>query len=327
MPHPLEPYARLAFAAGFATADAPITERFQMACATAVQLAVERRNDPLVLEATVELGRLEGMWAQLFARRDHLITRYTGSVSDAWRRLIRPRALRDPLHNFHADLGPRDQEPDRTTVEAAASAAARAILQALPLTAGWAAMRAAIRDALAAGRAEGIVDAVAIAAARARRDGLNWDAAFDRAYQQLERLGDLWGEADEWAGRIAARAEADLRRLLVAKAAEGGGFEDTLDAVTDHLTGEKIAAVGFGIDWAMTASAVQAALGLYQAQGAQTIDWITVGDGRVCPTCESNEDASPWPIDQVPEAPAHPMCRCVLSADIDPDRLDRWFTT
>lgn len=326
--HPIAPFAREAFAAGWAASGGPLTDRVRAACTVAVGLAVDNADDPHVLEVTLDLGKLEGMWAQLFARRDQLIAQYTASVTDAWRTLIRPRLFRDGLLNLRAELGFTEADrSDPAQVKAAALAAARSMLQALPLTAGWAALRQAIRDAIAAGRAEGIVNAVAIAAHRTGTVGLDWNIAFDHAYQQLERLDTLWSDAETWLGRMVDGATADLGRMLADKAGTGASYEDMLDAASQLLDGADVNAVSFVVDWALTAGADQGALSLYRLQGVQSVDWMTAGDGRVCPTCSDNEAGSPWPITAVPAAPSHPRCRCVLAADLNLAAYSSWFTT
>lgn len=325
-PHPIAEFARQAFAAGWAASGGPMTDRVRAASIAAVRTAIEHADDPHILEVTVDLGKLEGMWAQLFARREKLIDQYTGSVTAAWRPLITRRLFRDQLYHLRADLGLREADRDKTIL-ATAKAAARAILQALPLTTGWAALRQAIRDALAAGRAEGIVNAVAIAAERAGKVGLDWDIAFTHAYQQLERLGALWSEADGWLARTVDRAADDLGRMLADQAEAGASYDDMLDAAMDLLDNDDVEAVKFVVDWAMTTGADQGALALYQMEGVATATWITAGDGRVCPTCEHNEAGSPWTLADFPQMPSHPACRCVAAADISLDRFASWFTT
>lgn len=324
MPRMIEPFAREAFAAGWAASGGPMTERVRCACAVAVELAVEHADRLDILEVTLQLGKLEGMWARLFQRREALVHDYTQQVNAAWAPLIKPRLLRDGARQFHASTPPGT---DRDAVMAAAVAAARAMLQGLPLAPGWADLRQTIRNALAAGQAEGMLGAVAIAADRAGRDGLDWDAGFQRAYQQLERLDALWSQAEQWLSRLVERAIAALARVLAAKALAGAADDELLDAGVDDLTDEGTSPVGFTTDWAMTAAMGLGALALYRLNNAVSISWITAGDGRVCQLCDDNETAGPYSIDDVPAYPAHPRCRCQLAADFDLSRFADWFTT
>jgi hypothetical protein len=76
----------------------------------------------------------------------------------------------------------------------------------------------------------------------------------------------------------------------------------------------------------MTTAAAAGALSLFQKYRTQ-VSWITAGDGRVCPTCQDNEDNSPYGPDAVPACPAHPRCRCQLSAAFDLSAFADWFTS
>lgn len=326
--HPIAATAREAFASGWALSGGPMTERVKVASTAAVQTAIAHANDPRILEVTVDLGKLEGMWATLFQRRDRLIAQYTDTVTTAWRDLITARTFRDGLYHLRAELGLRENDDDeRKRRKEAATAAALAMLKALAGRPGWAKLRQAIRDAIAAGRAEGIVNAVAIAAERAGRTGLDWNKALDRAYQQLERLDELWADVDDWTDRIIHRAAADLGNVLADQADQDTSHDEMTAAAVALLGGAVVGAAGFVTDWAMTAAADRGALDLYQRLGAATVDWVTVGDERVCDRCEANEAGNPWSLGTVPEFPAHPRCRCTPVADIDLGRFADWFTT
>ena len=50
-------------------------------------------------------------------------------------------------------------------------------------------------------------------------------------------------------------------------------------------------------------------LKFHQAVGIQRLEWFTMGDERMCPTCGSL-DGKQFPIDEFPAQPAHPQCRC-----------------
>lgn len=325
---PIEACVRQAFAAGWASSGGPMTDRVRAASVAAVALATEHADDPQILEVAVDLGRLEGMWATLFSRREKLIAQHTAIVNAAWSDLISPRMLRDGIYQLRAELGlteaDSDDDPeDDDAVNGAVMAAAVATLRSLPEQPGWGALLTALRDSLAAGRAEGAVAAVAIAAERAKRRGLNWDTAFGDAVQQLQRLDDLWSDAADWLGRLAARATQDLTRALTSTVR--GTFTDMLNAAVDALTGAASTSVAFTVDWAMTTAAALGGQGIYQA--ATVISWTSVGDGRVCATCEYNEAGSPYTPGDLPAMPAHPKCRCTTSADIDLSRYAAWFTT
>lgn len=331
MAHPIEAFAREAFAAGWATSGGPLTERVKAASVAAVQMAIERADDPHILEVTIDLGKLEGMWALLFQRREQQQKRHSRLVADAWRQLIDRDTITAAVTAFRDRLGlaEADNNQDQDHRREAALAAA-AMLSALPHSQGWHALRTALRDALAAGRAEGMVNAVAIAAEQAGRTGLDWNTAFDDAYQAVQRLDQPGEHVDTWLARLIHRAETALTRVLQRSADNGDDAEAMADAVEDALTaGEDdptSSDTGFITDWAMTSAAALGALALYQSEGVLTVDWVSVGDGRVCLACEANEAGSPWALGDLPEWPAHPRCRCFVSASVDLDHFAAWFT-
>lgn len=325
--HPVEAPAREAFAAGWAASGGPMTDRVRAACAAAVQTAVEHADDPHILEVTLDLGKLEGMWALLFARREEQQRTHTAMVSDAWRPMIDRAAVADMVDHFRQRAGLTEARIDWASILAEARAAARAMLNALADHTGWTRLRTAIRNALAAGRAEGIVNAVAIAAERSTTAGLSldWNIAFKDAYQSLERLDELWGDADGWLGRMLDRATEDLGRTLAQAAEDGVDRDAMIDAAMDVLTTGDRDAVAFTVDWAMTTAADEGARTLYQSEGVAQIDIITAGDGRVCQACDDAESGSPWAMADAPRIPLHPLCRCVPAADLSLSHFATWF--
>jgi hypothetical protein len=317
--------ARIAFAAGWALSGGPLTPRVRVACETAVALAVESADDPGILQATIDLGRLEGMWALLFQRRDRLLSDHAQLVRDAWLPLVNRTAVAVAVDQLLAVLGV--QEADRgwlDDIRVAARAAARALLRALAGMTGFGALRTALRDVLAAGRAEGMIEAVAIAAERASLIGLDWELAFKDAYQAMGSLDDLWAGADGWLGRVLDGGAGDLGRALADGLETGLSRDELIDAAMDVLTAEE-GSVAFVVDWAMTTAADEGALALYRGEGVQQIEIITAADGRVCSACIDAESGSPWYIGDQPRLPLHPHCRCVYSADVSVAHFAAWM--
>jgi 2'-5' RNA ligase len=320
--HPIAAPAREAFAAGWALSGGPMTERVKAASRAAVQTAIEHADEPRILEVTIDLGRLEGMWALLFSRREAKQAEHTRLVADVWRTLITRDAVAAMVDRFRSHAGLAEAARDFLTE---AIAAARAMLHALADLTGWTRLRQAIRDAIAAGNAEGMVNAVAIAAERASTVGLDWNIAFKDAYESLARLDELWGNADGWLGRMLDRAATDLGRMLAQAAEDGATRDEMIDAAMDILASEDVEAVAFTVDWAMTTAADDGALRLYRSEGVQQIDVITAGDGRVCQACADYEADSPWPALDVPRLPTHPVCRCCYAASVSLANFAAWF--
>lgn len=320
--HPIAAPAREAFAAGWALSGGPLTERVKAASTAAVQTAIAHADDPHILEVTIDLGKLEGMWAKLFQRREEKQAEHTRLVTDAWQPLITRDAVTAMVDRFRTHTGLTEADRD---LRAEALAAARNMLQALATLTGWTALRQRLRDAIAAGNAEGMVNAVAIAAERAGTVGLDWNIAFKDAYESLARLDELWGNADGWLGRMLDRATTDLGRALAQGAEAGASRDEMIDAAMDILGSEDVDAVAFTVDWAMTTAADDGALRLYRSQGVQQVDVVTAGDGRVCQTCIDYEAGSPWPALDVPRLPTHPVCRCCYAASISMAAFAGWF--
>lgn len=326
--HPMSDPAREAFAAGWAASGGPMTERVKAASTAAVQTAIEHADDPRILEVTIDLGKLEGMWALLFQRREEQQAKHVPLVGAAWSSLADRSAVADMVDRFRQHVGLVEADRDKPNIRAEALAAAKSMLNAIAAAAGagWDALRTTLRDAIAAGRAEGMVNAVAIAAERANRIGLDWNIAFNDAYRSLERLDEIWADADGWLSRTIDRAAADLGRVLAQGAEDGVSREEMIDVAMDVLASSDSEAVAFVVDWAMTTAADEGALALYRSEGVLQVDIITAGDGRVCSSCVDAEAGSPWQIGDAPRMPLHPACRCCYASTVSLAHFAAWFT-
>jgi hypothetical protein len=317
--HPIAEYAREAYAAGWAASGGPMTGRVRAGCTVAVQLAVDHAEDPQVLEVTVDLGRLEGLWARLFDRRQALIDRHASAVAAVWGRLVTALGIVEAVRAF-LDRDRRDEAQDA----AAALATARALLASLPDSPAWPALRDAVTDAVRDGYAEGVAAAAAIGADRAgNKRPLDWEQAFGDALAALDRNSPADADSDRWLRQLIDRAATRIASTLAG--ADGDTTEqDLTDAVETRLTDP--AGTDFTVDWAVTTATATAGLAFYRTDGATELSIVTVGDGRVCAACEDAEARSPWPAADVPELPIHPLCRCTYVASIDPSRYPDWFT-
>lgn len=318
--HPLAPYAREAYAAGFARSGGPMTDRVKAGCVAAVTYACQHADRPHILEATLRLGSLEGLWAAIYARRDDLAAKHAAATTAVWRKALTHDAIAAAVRDFRRRAGllaedTTDAQQRRAQLAADAIAAANLMLATLPYGGAWTALRAALRDAIAAGQAEGVVGAIALAAEQAGEIGIDWDLAFTHAYAALARLDELWADADGWLAKMLDRAAADLGRALAQAAERGDSYEEMLAAALDVLGGEDVDAVAFVVDWALNTGLAQGALDLYTSEGVTDVDWVTAGDVRVCPRCDANEANSPYSPQDFPSCPDHPRCRCTPAAN------------
>lgn len=324
----IAPYARTAYGQGWAASGGPMTDRVRAGCVAAVDYAVEHAHESGVLEVTLHLGHLEGVWAAIFERREKLIARHARLVAAAWKQAAAALDPSKTVRDLRTRLGLGEAvDPNTAASIAAAVTAAATLLAWLPGTTAWQALRYAMRDALRSGRAEGAADAIVLAADAAGRVGIGFDLAFRSAYDALANLGTLWSDADGWLGKILDRGADQLGRALAALAADGADYQDMLAAAQDILDGAAGDAVSFTVDWALNTALARGALDLYASEGVPAASWVTAGDGRVCPTCQDNEDGSPYPLTDFPSMPDHPRCRCVAVGDFTlPASYDALFT-
>jgi 2'-5' RNA ligase len=318
-----------AYRAGWARSGGPMTDRVREGATTAVRMACEHAGTPGVLEATLKLGSLEGTWAKVFARRDELIARNSYAAVTAWKTVLTRDQIAAAVSDFRRRAGITETDGGQTRddeIKAAALAAAAALIRSLPNRPEWKILRTALRNALAAGQAEGAVDAIAIAADRIGKLGLDWDVAYGHMYDALADLETLWADADGWLATILKQATGELGRSLAASASSGATYAQMLAGAVAALDSGDVEAVSFVVDWALATGLAQGALRLYSSEGVTDVDWITAGDDRVCATCQDNEDNSPYTPTAFPACPGHPRCRCTPAASVGLANFADWFT-
>lgn len=323
----IRPYARTAYAQGWAATGGPMTDRVKAGCLAAVDFCCEHADDPGVLEVAIHLGQLEGVWATVFARRFKLMADMTNVLTPIWRKAMKSADIEGTITALRQRLGLAETDDAAAKAKTAARELAMRMLSWIPATAEWQEMRTAMQQLIASGRAEGYADAIAIAGAEADVIGLSFDIAFKDAYAAMVGLGDVWAESDVWLERMLGRAAIEFGRTLGELAASGATYEDMVAAATEvlDLTAEDADAVEFTVDWALSAGFSRGALDLYRSEGVQQVTWMTAGDSRVCPVCELNEADSPFLITDFPDMPAHPRCRCVASAEFSLTGFSDYF--
>lgn len=335
--HGLGGLAREAYAMGWAASGGPMTDRVRAGSVAAVRYALDHATDPDVLEVTLHLGHLEGVWAQVFARRLALHELVDTGVMRLWLPMVRRLPWRSLVRDFRAKAGVLEtvvleadgDRPDRDQV-ADGIAAARQFLAALPEADDWDRLRTVLRDGIARAQAEGTVDALALAADQVGRIGLDFDVAFTDAYNALADLGSedtLIGEADNWLTRMIGDSATDLGRALARATASGMSYEDMLAEVMGLLDSPTARGARTALDLLTSRAMSAGALRLYGREGVQQVDFATASDQRVCPQCLEAEAGSPYPLDRAPVPGLHPGCRCVTYA-ADPlplATLDRYL--
>ena len=321
--------AREAYAAGWALSGGPMTDRVRAGAIAAVHTALDHAGDPRVLEATLQIGKLEGTLARYFQRRADLTKTMTGRIRSAWNAIARDLHPATEIRRLRAEVSTTSHAPDM--IQAAAMGAAAGLLSGVYAHDRHSDFQAAVQDALRAAMAEGRAGDLALHAERhghTVEDSYGTDAAYLAIYRQLRNLPDLTLMAQDWIQRLLSATGAQIGQLIARMISRDASPEQIAQTVAAELVadedGSTIAgrAVAALTDQAMAGAMSRSSLDLYQSEGTDQVWYVTAGDGRVCPICEQNEDGSPYaPADcPVPGEDTHPFCRCMIVPD-DPHQF------
>jgi hypothetical protein len=330
----LAEHAAEAYLAGWALTDAPWTERIETGLAAAVTVACEHADDPAVLEATLQLGQLEGVWATIYQRRARLQRKHERAVLAAWKTATKGLDPADVVRVFRREAyltseATATRDPTKRWWQELGAAAALGWLRKLYHGDGYDALVTALADAIRAGMAEGEANALALAAARAGRAGFPIDRAFKTAYTRLASDHTITQRAADTARRMIDATAGDVGRRLAKLAGDSAGEKDMADGVGDVMDDRQ--APTQGADWAVWGAILAGAAAFYSwmSGGASSLPgggpdtpppprdqggpvllgWITAGDDRVCYQCSDYEANGPYAPEAVPGYP-HARCRC-----------------
>jgi 2'-5' RNA ligase len=313
----ITPYARTAYAQGWAVSGGPMTERVKAGCRAAIALAVEHAHDPDVLEATLKLGQLEGIWALVYDRREKVYGAHIDAIASLWRRAASRVDLQLAVRRFRDSLGLGEAVGDDDHRQMAARAVAAAVVATIAGQSSHPADRdelvAAIVAALKAGYAEGIAGALAVGAQEDDVEDFDIDTAYtvalaqidDRQFhhQALTLLTQLHDALTKQLAKVLAGASPDM------------GFDEMVELARRTVGAGGVAALlALLIDFAIGQMVTAGTLALYRRYHVTQLAYVTAGDDNVCSVCEDAEAGSPYAADEVPDPPLHPRCRCVLVA-------------
>ena len=318
--------AREAFAIGWATATArqrlDLTPRARAACLAAMRTAEATPTGST--EPIIRLGKLEGVWAGIYTRRQKILDDGVAAAKAAWTKNKPDLPLL--VHTVRSNMGLGEASPNTPPV--IAGAAAELLNRQETLTE----LRLIIGENMGLAQAEGAVGALALAADEAGYAGFDFDLAFQDAIDALGGLdaftGDSWtGQAADYVDQILNGSITDFGNRLAYLVRNEASYDDMLTAVEDLFGNAD--AVGYTVDLALSASLTQGALDLYTGEGVAEVNFVTAGDDRVDDPCEEAEIGSPYPIGiPFPQPPLHGFCRCCLQAnDTLPDSVFSQYVT
>lgn len=274
--------ARDAYAQGWAASGGPLTDRVRAGAVAAMRLAQERANDPEVLEVTLRLGHLEGVWAAIYDQRERLRDQHTKALAKAldgldidWHEVLTAVASRVGLAEA-ADEQERDEE-----LRAVAVAAATAALQGAVGTAAWRHLRDVIHQALVEAEATGRADAYALVADAMGGVTADSAAAFQDAMDALQDEDEVWGATDSTLADVVDAAGKQIGRSI-ANGQRAGNNRDDLASGIGALLGATGSHAALILDHAMGAAISLGLLAAYRQEGTKYVDFLTAGDNRVC---------------------------------------------
>lgn len=313
MTHPIISYAKTAYATGWAASGGPMTDRVRAGCVAAIQFAVEHADDPDVIEATLKLGSLEGVWALIYERRAKLFQDGISSVADSWSIFTKGLNVNSIVSAVRNQAGLTEAiKLDKTTAEYAA-AIILSLLMDLMTQADWITLRNAVVNALNSGLAEGQVGAMALLADRIGATGFNFDKAFadaKLAYANNPYLSSV----NNWLSSLMQMVAKLAGKKAAQSIANGDSSEDMENAISEALRNPGDA-IQYIIDQLIHLGISAGILWWLRSNGAANIWFITAGDDRVCAQCDDAEANSPYYISDLPTPPLHSSCRCSIYTD------------
>lgn len=312
--HPIVPYARSAYASGWAASGGPMTDRVKAGCVAAIQFAIEHADEPGVIEATLKLGSLEGTWAAIFQRRDELHDQMAQVVLDAWKTFVTRGGLdiKAIVSAVRRHAGLNEAKLDKTTAEFAAAIILSQLMNIMSNT-DWSKLDQAVTTAINSGLAEGQTSAMALLADKIGATNFNWDQAFADAQVQYANNPYL-ASVNGWISTLMEAVAKAAGKRVAQSVADGDNWDGTEDATNDAITNPQDSS-NFIVQQILGLAISAGILWWFRGNGVANIWFITAGDDRVCPECDGAEASSPYYITDVPQPPLHGRCRCTLYSD------------
>lgn len=308
--HLIEPYAHAAFCTGFAATGAAVTKRVQAAHDAAIRMAIDNFHDPKVLEATLQIGHMEGVWSNVFDRRSELYDSSLASFSAAWKKVDTGSDVPALVKAVRQQAGLMETKPSPTTEYAVGLVLF--MLQRSMVRSDWIQLRQALSDALISGYAMGEADTLELLASRMNAGNFDFDKAFAAAKQKYENDPASLNAVDDWLNKLLNQLAIDIAKKLGVMIDNGASEQEMIDYVDQELGDGNSRTFVIVLDQMIHSAITLGILWLFRLNGVSEVWFITVGDELVCPMCDEIEAQNPYPITEPPECPAHPNCRCTL---------------
>lgn len=311
----VERCAALSYSIGWRVSGTPHRAlRFRQGLDVALKYAERHPDDPYLMEATLHIGHLEGVWATIFDRRTKLYDDSMAAITDAWRQLVASVDLSSVVRAVRGRSGLTEAKRDEATAQYATTLVL-SLLQGLMVTTKWMQLRAAVSHALAAGTAEGQADAMALLADKvATTSTFDFDQAYQDAYNDLGTASPIAASVDTWLGQFINLVAQHTGNVIAQSVADGDSYDENLDDADTAFTAPDQPTTHY-VDYVVHMAITAGILWWYRRYGVAEVYVITAGDERVCPQCDQYEGNSPYAITDVPDIPAHTRCRCTLWTD------------
>ena len=287
--------------------DVPMPERARTALRASQGLFNEHQG-PSALAVIEAKATLEGLYAQIYARRDRLWMKYDRRSKNWAARL----ALDVPYDAILTDIkAVTTTEVHEATAKQRADIRKDVLAALIDTLTRYSDLAAEARSMAAAAQAEG--SALGMTAAAALLAYMNGHPIPDMDTLQQQSLTQLQKELSY--GIDANDIVTDMLGGLAGDIAQSSPPADQSD---NNLTLGLQATVGAGVgaafylDHHIHSAFALAMLAAYKRAGENVL-FVTVGDDRVCPSCLAAEDGNPYTPENVPPIPFHGSCRCWYS--------------
>lgn len=109
---------------------------------------------------------------------------------------------------------------------------------------------------------------------------------------------------------LSADTKQRVSQILIDGLAQGQGARELTKDLSDELDMPRARAQTIARTETMKAFN-DVSQSQYRRYGIEKVQWLTANDERLCEECAAH-DGQQYDIDDAPEIPAHPNCRCVL---------------